>query len=59
MASQVNINIRTTQLNQPDRFTLTFNQRTLFDFTLTEDEMEELTGLNMKFAEKIFKDRSR
>lgn len=58
MASQVNINIRTTKLNQPDKLTLTFNQRTLFDFTLTEDEMEELTGLNMKFAEKIFEEKN-
>lgn len=57
MASQVNVYIRTTNLNDFNRFILTFNQRTLFTFNLTEEEMEELAGLNLKFAEKVFATR--
>lgn len=56
MATQMNINLKTSKLNQPNRFTLTFNHRTLFDLYLTDDETEELSSLVMKCAGRIFEE---
>lgn len=58
MASSTFVNIRTTKLNEPNRFTLTYDHRTLFDFRLTEEEMAELDDMIMKFAGRIFEEKN-
>lgn len=60
MATSMFVNIRTTKLNQSNRFMLTHKEAgkswyggPLFSFYLTDDEVDELETLVVRFAEKI------
>lgn len=63
MATSMFVNVRTTKLNDFNRFTVTFHENgtirhaTLFDFKLTAEEMDELENLVMGFAGRIFESR--
>jgi len=57
MATSMFVNTRTTKLNEPNRFTFTYDKQTLFDFYLSDEEMHELETLVVQFSGRIYKDR--
>lgn len=64
MATSTFVNIRTTKLNDFNRFTVTHHEAgvshhgpALFDFYLTDEEMTDLDTLVLEFAARIFRDR--